>query len=391
MKLHLVGLPWTATTDEYLTCAYTQKVVKFCRMYEGDKNVQIYLYGSELNDAPCDEHIVLMREAERHAFFGEWGTEALFEKVTWDRSQQPWRLWNQRAAAELIQRAKGDIVLLSNGNPFLPLEAGVRAFHENDVVICEPFVGYEGIFTGYCAFESHAWRNHVYGLNGWRQGRWYDTTIPNFFDKRDFPYLNSGDGDFLLYVGRVIERKGVREAVELAKACKMKLVIAGPGVKDSGPGFIEGDDIRLEYKGLVYAGTVNPDERAQLMAAAKALVCPTLYVEPFGGVAVEAMMCGTPVLSTDWGAFVETIEHGKTGFRFNTLQEGVDAVDKLSSLKPASIARCANRKYELKAVKPQFDRWFGQLRGLWGLGWGELAPRDRNADVVDGDAQRRRP
>ena len=387
MKLHLVGLPWTATTDEYLTCAYTQKVVKFCRMYEKDKDVQILLYGSELNDAPCDEHIVLMREEERHAFFGEWGTEALFDKVTWDRSEAPWRLWNQRAAAELIQRAKGDIVLLGNGNPFFPVEQGVRAFHENDVVVCEPFVGYEGIFTGYCAFESHAWRNHVYGLNGWRQGRWYDTTIPNFFDERDFPYLNEGDSDFLLYVGRVIERKGIREAVELAKACKMKLVVVGPGVKDYKDGkFIEGDDIKVEYRGLVYGGIVNPDERAQIMSAAKALVCPTLYVEPFGGVAVEAMMCGTPALSTDWGAFVETVEHGKTGFRFNTLLEGVQAVEKLHTLKPASIARCARRKYELRAVKKQYDRWFGQLQGLWGPGWGALP--SRNADVADRDPER---
>jgi glycosyltransferase involved in cell wall biosynthesis len=215
-RLHLVSLPWTATTDEYLTCAYTQKVVKFCRMYAKDPDTHVTLYASEENTSPVDEHVPIFTEQERHKFFGDWGTEALFEKVTWEEDHPAWRLWNSRVAAALMNRARGDLVLLANGNPFIPAEKAVRAFLNNDVVVCEPFVGYEGIFTDYCAFESHTWRNHVYGLRDQRYGRWYDTTIPNYFDKTDFPWQSSGVGEYLLYVGRVIERKGLHEAYQVA-------------------------------------------------------------------------------------------------------------------------------------------------------------------------------
>ncbi|MFZ1935353.1 MAG: glycosyltransferase [Thermoguttaceae bacterium] len=66
------------------------------------------------------------------------------------------------------------------------------------------------------------------------------------------------------------------------------------------------------YEGNIeYIGCIGPKQRAKEMGQAKAVFVPTESAEPFGNVTVEAQFCGTPVITTDWGAFPETAEHGR--------------------------------------------------------------------------------
>ena len=125
----------------------------------------------------------------------------------------------------------------------------------------------------------------------------------------------------------------------------------------------------IEGEHVTYVGQVSIEERCELMAKARAVICPTLYVEPFGGVAVEAMMCGTPVLSTDWGAFAETVIPGVSGYRFQTLQDGLDGLQACDLLDPAAVRLHALDHYSLDAVGPRFDRWLDRLDTLNGEGW----------------------
>jgi glycosyltransferase involved in cell wall biosynthesis len=368
MTLHVVGLPWTATTDEYLTCAYTQKLIKFCRMHS-DRDV--ILYATEENDAPCSEHVALLSEAERAGYFGEWGSEALLQRVIWDNTQEPWVKFNERAIEAILARGeREDLVLLVGGNCQQPIAAAVSA----ELLAVEPFVGYEGIFT-HAAFESHAWRSHVYGLMGLRNGRWYDATIPNYFDLAEFD-VEPEHGDYLLFVGRMVERKGPHIAAQIAEAAGLPLKVAGPGALEWTDTRIRTAEVTLESSaGLEYVGEVGVEERAELMAGAAVLLAPTMYIEPFGGVTVEAMLSGTPVVATDWGSFTEIIEQGVNGYRFRTLAEGVESVYAAAELDPGAIQSLARDRYSLAAIRPLYDRWFAQLGGLWGEGWPALGER----------------
>jgi glycosyltransferase involved in cell wall biosynthesis len=123
-------------------------------------------------------------------------------------------------------------------------------------------------------------------------------------------------------------------------------------------------------------GAVNAEERASLMGGAAVTLAPTVYVEPFGGVAVESMMCGTPVVTTDFGAFTETVVEGVSGFRFQTLQEAVDATEKAMGLDRVEVHTYAAGRYSLDAVAPMYERWFDNLDGLWGEGWTKLRARE---------------
>jgi glycosyltransferase involved in cell wall biosynthesis len=368
MRLHVLSLPHTQTTAEYLTCAYTQKVVKFSRMMTR-RGHDVVLYSGEQNEAECSEHVQLVSEEERAGWFGS-GFDTVLTPLLWDANQPYWRLFNARAVAALLERIdmQKDILCLVTGWPMKPvtdalgIDTGVRP-----MIACEWAVGYEGVFTEFCAFESSAWMHHVYGMREWRNGRFYDTVIPNFFDPDDFHLAEKED--YLLFMGRMVGRKGVEIAAKIAKRAGMKLVLAGPGgVAEEGkvvaPEFtIEGD--------VEYVGEVGVEERARLMAGARALLCPTLYVEPFGGVCVEAMLSGTPVLTTDFGAFRETVTP-EVGGRFSTLAEADHELELLLNgdmTPPAEIREIAIRRYSLDSVAPEFERWFGQLLGLWGVGF----------------------
>ncbi len=53
----------------------------------------------------------------------------------------------------------------------------------------------------------------------------------------------------------------------------------------------------------MYYPAGGAEERLALLGNAKSVLMPTYYLEPFGGVHVEAQLCDTPVITTDWSAF----------------------------------------------------------------------------------------
>lgn len=370
--LHLVGLPHTETVSAYSTCAYTMKLLKFCRMMHG-RDRKVILYGGATNEAPCDEFVPLISEAERVGWYGPWNPNNPFTNLTWDPHGPPFQTMNSRAIAAIQQRAEPhDLILLIAGTAQQPIAAAFP-----NMLSIEWGVGYEGIFSNYCAFESYAWMHYLYGKRGIQDGRYYDQVIPNFFDLSEFHLSYLAKEDYLLFIGRLTARKGPHVASQIAAACGKQLLVVGPGARSVttprwGITRIEADHVTLEGSHLKYVGPVGVRERALLMSQAAAVLVPTLYLEPFGGVAVEAMLSGTPVVASDWGAFPETVETGITGYRFRTLAEGVKAVEHAIDLDPADIRIHARAKYSLEAVAPKFESWFSQLDGLWGEGWTAL-------------------
>jgi glycosyltransferase involved in cell wall biosynthesis len=119
-------------------------------------------------------------------------------------------------------------------------------------------------------------------------------------------------------------------------------------------------------------GVVGTEERAKLMGGAIATFTPTIYVEPFGTVAVEAMACGSPVISTDWGAFTETVIDGVTGFRCHTMQEFINAAEDVKNLDRGFISKYAKDRYGLATVAKMYEKYFERLETLWGRGWYEV-------------------
>jgi glycosyltransferase involved in cell wall biosynthesis len=373
--LHVVSLPHTQTTAEWAACAYTQKVRKFGKMLAA-RGHDVIIYSGEENDAVCAEHVPVVTVEQQRRWFGEVNQDR-FYPITWNPGDDHWREMNLRAAQEIRKRAgPRDLVLLIAGWCQKQVADDLP-----NLIACEWGVGYQGIFSPYCAFESRAWMHHVYGLQKIEDGRWFDAVIPNFFDMEEFPVTRTAvdlssdrKRDYLLYCGRLVQRKGPHVALMIAGALGLPLVLAGQGVSASGPGWIESDEgFRLEGD-LRHVGLVDFERRAALMSGAIATLVPTIYIEPFGGVAVEAMLSGCPVVATDWGAFTETVDPGVTGYRFRTLGQGMAAVDAAAELDRWEVREAATERFALENVAPLYEEWFDRLLSLWGEGWDERVP-----------------
>ncbi len=358
MRLHLVALPHTQVSDKFVGCAYTAKVLKFPRMFHGEH--EIFIYAPAGPPVPEATLVPCLTNKERIKIFGKDDPARL---PAWPTEAQTLK-FNMNVIAQMRPRLQPrDLILLSGGWTHHQV---AEAFPNH--IACEPGVGYEGIFTPYVAFESYAWQHHVYAKKGINDGRFFDAVIPNYFDPKEFPILNNGKGDYLLFLGRVVQRKGPHIASEIARASGMKLVVAGAGGKQVGKDIVAPE---ITVKDAEYSGPVDVVQRAGLLAGARALLFCTTYIEPFGGVMVEAMLAGTPVIATDWGAPTEIVQQGD-GVRFRTLYEAVKAVEEVGHLNPTEIRASARYRYSLEAVAPQFNRWFNQLQSLWGRGWYQL-------------------
>jgi glycosyltransferase involved in cell wall biosynthesis len=131
-------------------------------------------------------------------------------------------------------------------------------------------------------------------------------------------------------------------------------------------------DPALITHGGEYLGPVSAEERNEWMSRASALICPTLYIEPFGSIAVEAQLCGTPVVSTAFGGFIETVEHGKTGFHCNYIGEFVRGLQDCENLDRKYIRDRAVENYSYHNVKHKYQRYFDRLMLLWNQGFQSL-------------------
>jgi len=361
LRLHVLGLPHTQTTARFAHCAFTQLVIRFCGMML-DEGHEVYLYSGEENEARCTEHVALLTEKERIAEYGEWDPQSLGGQVNYSPEAGLFPTMAARAVKAIHERAQPrDTLCLT-----VSTQATV-ARELDDVLPVEWTVGYEWPVLERCVFPSYAWMHFVYGRQQ-RAGRYYDTVIPHPFDPAEFPTGTPSSDPYLLFIGRLTALKGPHVAVEIAKAAGMRLVVAGPGAVEWGDGFVTtADGMRLEGA-LDYVGSLGVRERAEVMGGAAATIVPTQYVEPFGLVAVESMACGTPVIASDWGAFVETVREWG-GHRFRTLDDAVRAVESVREFPRELVAAYAHANYSTDVIGPQYTAHFERLTQLWDDGW----------------------
>lgn len=234
--------------------------------------------------------------------------------------------FNQVAGEEIQKRkSPGDLII-----SFFGVDNKLACDMNSDCRVVEPSIGYRanGVFAPYRVFTSYANMHYFYGAREMLMNpSWFDGVIGNPFTVSEFDYCDEKD-DYYLYLGRVTEEKGVNLAIQATEKLGKKLIIAGPA-----------NDLKhLGYASVPshveLVGYVDAEQRNKLLKKAKALLGLTYYLEPFGNMVIEANLCGTPVITTDWGAFPEIVLNGQTGYRIRDFKQLLNAIERSDDINP---------------------------------------------------------
>ena len=362
-RFHILGVPHAISIREYSACAFTQKIVKMCKMLKM-RGHTVFHYGHEDSRVECDEHITVTKPYDLAKSYGDhdWKEKGF---PAYSMGDHVYRTFYARTIAALHERKEsGDFLLCPFGSNHKPV-----ADAHPDMIICEPGIGYpDGGFAKFRVFESYSIMHAYLGpacIKSMSNDMWYDVVIPNYFEIEDFSFSATKD-DYFLFLGRVGPGKGIHVALQIVEAVGGRLVVAGAGN-------LEGNQTRTDRPVSEYVevvGVVGPEERRHLMARAKATLAPSMFLEPFCGVQIESMLSGTPVISSDWGAFAEYNIHGVTGYRCRTFEHFTWAARNIQNIDPHSCRSWSERNFSLERIADMYDEYFFSVSNIFGgKGW----------------------
>ena len=212
--------------------------------------------------------------------------------------------------------------------------------------------------------NSNYMKGHVQGLFGLPFDK--ISVIPNGINLNNFTGIER-DYDFrrrfamdnekiILYVGRLVYEKGVQHLISampkiLDHYHDSKLVIAGKG------GMLDELKAQVDSMGLsnkvYFTGYLNQKEVQKMYKCADVAVFPSTY-EPFGIVALEAMLAGIPTVVSDIGGLNEIVEHGVNGMKSYAGNPNSIADSVLSLLFDPQLAMNVTKNAKNK-VKDEFN------------------------------------
>ena len=374
MKLFVPGMPHTQTNDIFNACPHTGKAKRFCTMM-GWEGFEVIHLGNEGSDVDC-EHVDILSKKEFYDFYKYDTHDPLY---VCNINDEIVKNFNIQVASEISKRYDtGDIVCYFYDGQQLTH----KILKEKNCIQVEASIGYGRCYAEFRVFESYAWLNFKKGEyhSNFKHREEYPDTIPNdpdiMFHETDgrfnkdtvihnFMDLNNFDPtqekeDYCMFIGRIIPSKGISEAVAIASMLNMKLIIAGQG------DYVELFGDPPEHVELF--GHANLEQRKELMAKAKFGIVYTHYCEPFGNVVTEYGASDTGVVTSNRGAFVETVVHGITGYRCDSVDQAIRNAKQIDKIKPGVCRTWIENNFSMASQAPKYKEYLDCVSEYVGSG-----------------------
>ncbi len=360
--LHLVGIFHTVHSQEYSHCAFTGKALRFSKMLQM-YGYDVVEYANGGSESEAAEKVVMLTREELDSMTGKRDKKDFYSNLATVATPHHTEFERRLVAAMKARVKTRDIICHPFGHAHARL---LQDFPSN--IHVETGIGYNTLVEGTIRiFESYAWRHYHSGKAN-ADGNHYEWVIPNYFDINDWrPRFQQGQ--YYAFLGRISPCKGLDALLSIAQNLpedSPKIVLCG-----------QGDHTPWAHPKIEYRGPISGAQRSEFMRNAICSLMPTKFIEPFGGSGVEGLLCGTPLVATDYGAFTETVQHGFNGFRCKTLADWLDALEQVTTLDRAAIANDARAKYSLEACGKLYDEAFQKIAQLYERGWYTLPEKRR--------------
>ncbi len=267
--------------------------------------------------------------------------------------------------ASYIEISKGDYDIIHDHTWKEGL--GCAAFIDTPIIhtlhgpMNEANIRFYSLFKGYPGIHFVTISNYqqtcLPGLN-------YAATVYNGVDFPRYPY-SEGKEDFFFYIGRFNDEKAPHLACEVAEKLGKKLILAGKVLEERERNYFDqyvkphlSDDIR-------YVGELAhwSEKKMRLFSRARAFLNPIQWDEPFGITMVEAMACGTPVVTFKRGSAPEVIAHGITGFVVETMEDFIAAVKNINEISPQACRERAENMFTARGMVDNYERVYMKVLG----------------------------
>lgn len=269
-----------------------------------------------------------------------------------DKTVEP-KVWECLHICEVFERA-GEFDIIHNNFDFLPLTYSCLV----DTPVLTTIHGFSSpaIMPVYEKFND---KNYYVSISNSDRSDSLDyiATVYHGINLEEFTFKKE-IGDYLIFFGRMHKDKGAKEAIQIAKAFGMKLIMAGI-VQDQE--YFDNEIAPNFSDEIVYVGSVGPEERNKLLGGAYALLHPIFFAEPFGLSVVEAMACGTPVVAFNKGSMPELIDSGKNGFIVSNVDEAVESLGKIPEIDRQCCRDTVEQRFSVERMVDDYIKVYKQI------------------------------
>jgi glycosyltransferase involved in cell wall biosynthesis len=213
------------------------------------------------------------------------------------------------------------------------------------------------------AYGAYAGANYIAISNSQRRSQPYlnwIATVHNGIDIKSFTY-HPVASDYLCFVGRISPDKRPERAIEIARRAGVPLKIAAKIGPEDREYFTTVVEPLFDHPSIEFLGQLNENDKRELIGNAMALLVPIDWPEPFGMVFIEALACGTPVLTCPIGSVPELLVDGVTGYLRKTVDELVEAVAELRAISRSTCRSYALERFDMRRMTLEYTRIYSQL------------------------------